>query len=746
MCVCGGAGGARGGGGAGATGGTGTAGASGGAAGAGTSGAAGSGLGGGAGSGGRGGSSGGTGGASGSGGPLGGGSGYDGGGGDALDGGVGTGNGGVAGAGNGGAAGAGNGGGAGAGNGGGSGTGQGGGGGADAGVAGFHVCGAFGWGSNTVAAIAHGGATYALASSGHIQVKTWAGNTVLPIDDGSFGASAVAFSGDGTRFVASRSDAAYVWRLSDGQVVDRIPALAGQNILAVSSDGSVIAGGLTVRGPAGAITLTANYGSAVSGGMLGVAVSPDGTMVVAAFNKRSSMTSPLQTYFAEAWNTTTGAVLWTSSLGLSGTNPVPAKLLFSPDGSMIVFGSLDGAGGGTILQSNGTTFVATLVGSRFVPSDFSNDGGRLAAFSGGSVVVLQVSNRATLRTVSSLSSTGSFLAAAFGPGTAPTEPVQSLALIPSSGVPATYTIRKADEAGGGQSASIQLPNDPFASLALSGDGSLVAMGDGISTSVWNVASGAIATSWPGAGSLGGPATWAGSGPVAFSPDGSRLARSANSVVTVFTPLHGEKTFSTDSSAFAFSPDGSVLATGNTDTTAQLWSVASATPLLTLWKNVATGHTQAVLAVAFSPDGSVLATGSADGTVKLWDTTTGDLIRTLGQSSSKVGLSFTPDGKRLFVLDNGGQISLWDSDSQTYVPVNRAGSLATTSSNLVISATDGALLTGSLNQVLRMNSGSLAVLTPLSTPGGLVQRLALTQDARVLGVGSEDGVTRLWCNP
>ena len=46
-----------------------------------------------------------------------------------------------------------------------------------------------------------------------------------------------------------------------------------------------------------------------------------------------------------------------------------------------------------------------------------------------------------------------------------------------------------------------------------------------------------------------------------------------------------------------------------------------------------GHSDALYNVAFSPDGALIASGSFDQTIKLWSTKNGELINTLGHSSS-----------------------------------------------------------------------------------------------------------------
>src|SRR5271157_2201030 len=66
-------------------------------------------------------------------------------------------------------------------------------------------------------------------------------------------------------------------------------------------------------------------------------------------------------------------------------------------------------------------------------------------------------------------------------------------------------------------------------------------------------------------------------------------------------------------AVAWSPDGTRIASGEHDSTVQIWDTRTGKRLLTYQ-----GHSNQVLALAWSPDGTRIASGSFDNTVQVWD--------------------------------------------------------------------------------------------------------------------------------
>ena len=106
----------------------------------------------------------------------------------------------------------------------------------------------------------------------------------------------------------------------------------------------------------------------------------------------------------------------------------------------------------------------------------------------------------------------------------------------------------------------------------------------------------------------------------------------------------------------FSPDGRVFATGCGDHLARIWDAQTGQLLHTLPED------STVLGVQFSPDGSlVLTSAGEDGKAHVWETATGRLLHELAHPDSwALRAQFSPDGHRVVTVGGQGKAVLWDT--------------------------------------------------------------------------------------
>lgn len=147
--------------------------------------------------------------------------------------------------------------------------------------------------------------------------------------------------------------------------------------------------------------------------------------------------------------------------------------------------------------------------------------------------------------------------------------------------------------------------------------------------------------------------------LAWSPEGTELASSGwDAVVHVweiepeiellFTQEHEDVV-----RGVAWSPEGTELATVSHDFTVRVWEAEEG---VLIWKEA---HKELATAVAWSPDGRFLATGSWDLTIIIWDAETGDdLVQLEGHVGPITSLDWSPDGTALVSGSDDGTAILW----------------------------------------------------------------------------------------
>lgn len=192
----------------------------------------------------------------------------------------------------------------------------------------------------------------------------------------------------------------------------------------------------------------------------------------------------------------------------------------------------------------------------------------------------------------------------------------------------------------------------------------------------------------------------------------------------------------------FSPDGRLVATGDQEGLARIWT-RDGRLLRTIHASGPERGSGAryVWSVRFSPDGTKLLTGSGDGTVRVYDVRSGHRLALLTGPTADVNVAeWSPDGRYVAAASSDDTARLWDlktrhsrrfvfRDEVRTVSFNRGGSL------LVIGSSDGAA------RVVAVDSG----LTIASLVGhvGAVGSASFSPDGFRVLTAATDGTARIW---
>ncbi|MGE0101065.1 MAG: PQQ-binding-like beta-propeller repeat protein [Blastocatellales bacterium] len=341
-------------------------------------------------------------------------------------------------------------------------------------------------------------------------------------------------------------------------------------------------------------------------------------------------------------------------------------------------------------------------------------------------------------------------------------------------------LRVWDTASGKEVRTIADASDSISSMALSGDGRMLAVGGTkavrlFETTNWKMireiaaiqspalslafatggkmlasghADGTVVLRNPGDGSELQPRLEkhdAGVIAVSFSPDGNFLAcGDLDGTVKVWDVGNGNRRqealllLQTTLTSLAFSPDGSKLAIAYG---AGIISLRNAADRREIWKTTNGGAI--INTIRFSPDGKLLASASVDGSIRLIDAATGTEARALkGHLASVRSFAFSPDGRSLVSGSHDHTVRIFDLTALPEYP-----KLSGHDKDVIAvrySADGRMIASGSEDGTVALfDAGSRKLRWRSEDQGSPVNAIALSPDGSRLAGGAGDGKLRLW---
>jgi WD40 repeat protein len=234
------------------------------------------------------------------------------------------------------------------------------------------------------------------------------------------------------------------------------------------------------------------------------------------------------------------------------------------------------------------------------------------------------------------------------------------------------------------------------------------------------------------------------GAMAFSLDGKFIATVADDKIRVWDTGSGRQLFQTSGRngnqilSASFSQDGFLLGLANSDSTAEIWNVATGNRILML-----KGHSGPVEFLAFAPDGKHLATASNDGTAILWDASSGKQLKKLaGHGGEVLCATFSRDSRHLATSSADHIARVWDVASGQS-PAKLAP-FRSSIFRMAFDATGQLLATAGADGTVRLSDPSSGrFLLNLAGHKNRVSNIVFSPDGQWAATASWDGSAKLW---
>ncbi len=144
----------------------------------------------------------------------------------------------------------------------------------------------------------------------------------------------------------------------------------------------------------------------------------------------------------------------------------------------------------------------------------------------------------------------------------------------------------------------------------------------------------------------------------FSPKGNTIALARRGAIEIWNASLHQRLASFPSyqpNWVEFSTDGRLVASADTDHMIRIHNAVTGKLVMTL-----RGHSGLVQGIAFSPDGKWLASGGDDRTLRLWNLQTRQATVVAGHLGAIWTVAFSPDGKRILTSAADRTLRVWDA--------------------------------------------------------------------------------------